>query len=118
MATTCCVRLTADSSGTNWIHLLCRTFPPMGSSAIAVPAAGDDASQIQVPFAATGPNVMLALTTVNGQQVRVGVQVQPVSPAIFVGRDGVPMLQDAESGLLLDARNAAKAGARVQVLAT
>jgi len=80
-------------------------------------AAGDDASQIQVPFAATGQNVTLALTTVNGQ-VRMGVQLRPVSPAIFVGRDGVPMMQDADSGLLLDARNAAKSGARVQVFAT
>jgi uncharacterized protein (TIGR03437 family) len=80
-------------------------------------AAGDDASQIQVPFAATGPSVTLALTTVRGE-VRLGVQVLPVSPAIFVSRDGVPMLQDSDSGLPLDARNAAKAGAQVQVLAT
>jgi uncharacterized protein (TIGR03437 family) len=46
------------------------------------------------------------------------VQVLPVSPAIFVGADGVPMLQDAETGLLLDPRNAAKPGSHVQVFAT
>jgi uncharacterized protein (TIGR03437 family) len=80
-------------------------------------AAADDGSQIQVPFAATGPNVTLALTTAKGE-VSLGVQVLPVSPAIFVSRDGVPMLQDADSGLLLDVRNAAKAAARVQVFAT
>jgi uncharacterized protein (TIGR03437 family) len=79
--------------------------------------AGDDASQIQVPFAATGPNVTLALTTTAGQ-VRMGVQVLPVSPVIFVGADGAPMLQDAQSGLLLDAHNAAKSGGHVQVFAT
>ena len=28
-----------------------------------------------------------------------GVQVLPVSPAIFVGHDGTPLLQDADSGL-------------------
>jgi uncharacterized protein (TIGR03437 family) len=80
-------------------------------------AAGDDASQIQVPFSATGPNVSLALTSRN-RQVRVGLLLQPVSPAIFVTADGIPMLQDAESGLLLDARKAARSGQRLQVLAT
>ena len=73
-------------------------------------AAADDASQIQVPFEAVGPNVTLALETGHGN-VRMGMQVQPVSPAIFVGLDGTPMLQDAESGLLLDARKTAHAGA-------
>jgi uncharacterized protein (TIGR03437 family) len=80
-------------------------------------AAADDASQIQVPFDAVGPNVTLALGTVNGS-VRLGMQVQPVSPAIFVGLDGTPILQDAETGLLLDARKAAHAGARLVVSAT
>ena len=80
-------------------------------------AAGEDASQIQVPFAATGPNVSLALTTGAGQR-RFGVTVLPVSPAIFVGGDGSPMLQDAQSGLLLDPRNPAKPAAHVQVFAT
>jgi len=60
---------------------------------------------------------MLALSTANGQ-VRLGVQVLPVSPAIFVGSDGVPMLQDADTGLVLNPRNAAKSGAHVQVFAT
>jgi uncharacterized protein (TIGR03437 family) len=80
-------------------------------------AAGEDASQIQVPFAATGPNVVLALNTGLGA-LRFGVQVLPVSPAIFVGSDGTPMLQDAQTGLLLDSRNPAKSAARVQVFAT
>jgi uncharacterized protein (TIGR03437 family) len=80
-------------------------------------AAADDASQIQVPFDAVGPNVMLALETGIGN-VRLGMQVQPVSPAIFVGLDGTPILQDAETGLLLDARKAAHAGARLVVSAT
>jgi len=44
--------------------------------------------------------------------------VQPVSPAIFVGADGAPMLYDADSGMPLDARNPARAGGRVQVFAT
>jgi uncharacterized protein (TIGR03437 family) len=80
-------------------------------------AAADDASQIQVPFDAVGPNVTLALATGNGD-VRLGMQVQPVSPAIFVGHDGTPILQDADTGLLLDARKAAHSGARLLVSAT
>jgi uncharacterized protein (TIGR03437 family) len=80
-------------------------------------AAADDASQIQVPFEAAGPNVVLALQTAAGN-VRLGMQVQPVSPAIFVAHDGSPMLQDADTGLLLDARKTAHAGSRVQVFAT
>jgi uncharacterized protein (TIGR03437 family) len=80
-------------------------------------AAGDDASQIQVPFEATGSNVTLALVT-SGGRLQIGMRMQPVSPAIFVTQDGTPMLQDADTGLLLDARNAAKSGARVQVFAT
>jgi uncharacterized protein (TIGR03437 family) len=80
-------------------------------------AAADDASQIQVPFDAVGPNVTLALATGIGN-VRLGMQVQPVSPAIFVGLDGTPILQDAETGLLLDARKAAHPGARLLVSAT
>jgi uncharacterized protein (TIGR03437 family) len=80
-------------------------------------AAADNGSQIQVPFEATGPNVTLALVTQSGR-VQVGMRVQPVSPAIFVTPDGVPMLQDAESGLLLDSHNVAKSGAHVQIFAT
>src|ERR1019366_84802 len=78
--------------------------------------AAEDASQIQVPFEAVAPNVTLALATGNGN-VRLGMQVQPVSPAIFVGLDGTPILQDAETGLLLDARKAAHPGARLLVSA-
>ena len=88
-----------------------------GQLTYPVLAAADDASQIQVPFEATGPNVTLALMTREGR-VPLGLRVLPVSPAIFVTHDGAPMLQDAESGLLLDPRNAAKGGARVQVFAT
>jgi uncharacterized protein (TIGR03437 family) len=80
-------------------------------------AAADDASQIQVPFEAVGPNVTLDLQTATGA-IRLGMQVQAVSPAIFVSHDGAPMLQDADTGLLLDARKTAHAGSRVQVFAT
>jgi uncharacterized protein (TIGR03437 family) len=88
-----------------------------GNLTYPVLAAADDGSQIQVPFEAVGPNVVLALQTATGN-VRLGMQVQPVSPAIFVAHDGSPMLQDADTGLLLDARKTTHAGSRIQVFAT
>jgi uncharacterized protein (TIGR03437 family) len=77
----------------------------------------DGESEIQVPYGATGPAVSLMLDTAAGQ-VSVGLQVQPVSPAIFVGLDGAPMLFDADSGSPLDSRNPAHPGARIQIFAT
>jgi uncharacterized protein (TIGR03437 family) len=74
-------------------------------------------SQIQVPFEAVGPNVALALTTPAGTVSR-GIAVQPVSPAILVGRDGLPTIYDADSGEPVDLRNAARSNGRIQIMAT
>jgi uncharacterized protein (TIGR03437 family) len=80
--------------------------------------AGDDSeSQILVPFEAVGPSVALALRTANGTVLR-DLPVQPVSPAIMVSRDGAPMLYDADIGLPLDLRNAARSNGRMQIWAT
>ncbi len=80
-------------------------------------APSDTASQIQVPFAATGPTVSLALSTPGGA-VTVPLQVQPAAPVIFVARDGSAMLYDADSGLPVDGRNPAKSNGRIQIFAT
>ena len=77
----------------------------------------DDESQIQVPYGASGPNVALSLQTSAGP-VTFGIQVQPVSPAIFVDRTGAPMLYDADSGLPVDGRNPAHSGGRLQIFAS
>jgi uncharacterized protein (TIGR03437 family) len=71
-------------------------------------------SQIQVPFEAVGPTVSLALETAGGTTTR-DLQVLPVSPAIFVGPDGVPVIFDADSGLPLEG-NVAHPGQRLQVM--
>ncbi|MEI9974177.1 MAG: hypothetical protein WDO73_20265 [Ignavibacteriota bacterium] len=71
-------------------------------------------SQIQVPFEAVGPTVSLALETTTGTRTR-DLQVLPVSPAIFVGPDGVPVIFDADSGLPLEG-NVAHTGQRLQVM--
>jgi uncharacterized protein (TIGR03437 family) len=88
-----------------------------GALNFPVLAASDSESQIQVPFEASGPSVSLALETRNGRW-NVPLPVRPVSPAIFVGRDGSPMLLDADSGLLIDGGNTARSGMRLQILAT
>jgi len=80
-------------------------------------ASSETGTQIQVPFEVKGPSVGLALDATAGR-VSVGLAVQPTSPAIFVDRDGAPMLVDADSGLMLDAANTAHSNARIQVLAT
>jgi uncharacterized protein (TIGR03437 family) len=88
-----------------------------GNLTYPVLSASDAESQIQVPFEAVGPNVALSLQTASGP-VTLGLPVQPVAPAIFVGTDGTPMLYDADSGLALDARNTARSNGRIQILAT
>lgn len=80
-------------------------------------AASDTESQIQVPFEAKGPKVSLQLDAASGH-FSFGLPVLPVSPAIFVSGDGIPMLLDADTGLMLDAHNIARSNSRVQILAT
>jgi uncharacterized protein (TIGR03437 family) len=82
--------------------------------------ATDAESQIQVPFEATASSdssISLALESA-GRQFTFGIPLQNVSPAIFIDRSGAPMLLDADSGLMFDARNTARSGSRIQVLMT
>jgi uncharacterized protein (TIGR03437 family) len=88
-----------------------------GSLEFPILASSETATQLQVPFEAQGPSVALALDAATGP-VSVGLAVRPASPAIFLDRDGAPMLLDADTGLLLDASNTARSNARIQVLAT
>jgi uncharacterized protein (TIGR03437 family) len=88
-----------------------------GTLSFPVLAASDTESQIQVPFEASPTSISLALET-GGRRVTLGLPVQAVSPAIFVNRDGSPMVLDGDSGLMLDSRNTAHSGSRLQILAT
>jgi uncharacterized protein (TIGR03437 family) len=87
------------------------------NTVVPVLAASDRASQIQVPFEATGTSVTLALEAASGR-LTVGLPLQSVSPAIFVDPEGTPLIMDTETGVLLDANKPARANTRVQVLAT
>jgi len=88
-----------------------------GSLRFPVLAAADDASQLQVPFEASGPEVALAIEAASGRTT-VPLAVRPASPAIFVSADGAPMLLDGDTGLVLDAGNSARSNSRIQILAT
>lgn len=84
-------------------------FPILNSS--------DTATQIQVPFEATGSTLALTLEGRSGP-ITMGLALQPASPAIFVDPDGTPLLLDADSGVLLDASRPAHSGSRIQALVT
>jgi uncharacterized protein (TIGR03437 family) len=88
-----------------------------GTLSFPVLAASEAESQIQVPFETAATNLSLALDTRTGH-FTLGLPVQAVSPAIFVNRDGSPMILDGDSGFVLDGRNTARSGARLQILAT
>jgi uncharacterized protein (TIGR03437 family) len=89
------------------------------SEDVAAPVldATETASQIQVPFEATGSTVSLSLEAASGT-LTFGVALQSASPAIFVDPEGTPLVMDAASGVLLDASTPAHVGSRIQVLAT
>lgn len=74
-------------------------------------------SQIQVPFEAEGRSTRLALEASTGRFM-LELPLREVSPAVFVDRDGTPLLLDRDSGTLLDALNPARSNTRVEVLAT
>lgn len=70
-------------------------------------------SQLQVPFEAQGSTLSLAL-----DGARFGLPLRETSPAIFVDRDGAPMVLDADSGLVLDGAKPARSNSRIQILCT
>ena len=79
--------------------------------------ASDLESQIQIPFEASGPTTRLALDT-GRSALTLELPLRDTAPAIFVDRDGTPLLLDGDSGLVLDILNPAHSNGRVQVLAT
>jgi uncharacterized protein (TIGR03437 family) len=75
-------------------------------------------SQVQVPFEARGTSITFAASA-NGKNLTwPAVTLAPVAPVVFVDRDGSPMLLDSDNGVMLDAMNPARSGARIQILAT
>ncbi len=88
-----------------------------GNMTYPVLASASDESQIQVPFEATGTQVSLTLNRALDSTI-LTLPLKSVSPAIFLDRDEAPVLMDADSGLILDAKSSLRPNARVQLLAT
>jgi uncharacterized protein (TIGR03437 family) len=88
-----------------------------GERSVPVLATTDNESQIQVPFEVSGQALALGLELAGGR-LTLGVPLRSVAPAVFVDRDGTPMVLDADRGILLDAMTPARSGARIQILAT
>jgi len=90
-----------------------------GASQVPILASTLERSEIQVPFNVQGTSVQIAVQLRKGNSpLRFGLPLQSASPAIFLDRDGGPMLLDASSGVLLDALSPARPGARIQILAS
>lgn len=88
------------------------------NSAAAVLAAGDTETQVQLPWDLSGSSVMVSLLSGGGNRIQLGLPLAAASPSIFVDRDGIPLITNADSGLVLDAATPARSGARIQVLAS
>jgi len=89
-----------------------------GDLQIPVLTANETETQLQIPFEAKGTSVSLAVDRPEGPATLPAVPLETAAPAIFVDRDGSPILLDGESGLMLDAMNPAHSGDRIQIMAT
>ena len=89
-----------------------------GDLAVPVLDANELESQIQIPFDAKGDTVSLSIDSGGTRRQMNSISLRNASPAIFVNRDGAPMILDADSGTMLDAMHPARSRSRVQILAT
>lgn len=89
-----------------------------GNFSASVLAATDTESQIQIPFEARGSSISLAVSSEGRNITLPSVPLEAASPAIFVARDGSPMLLDADTGVMLDAMTPAHSRGHVQILST
>lgn len=89
----------------------------IGDRVAPVLAASDAESQIQVPFDTPGSAIQLAADTASGN-LQFGFTVFPTSPSIFIDQDGVPLVMNADTGLVLDPSTPARSGSRLQILMT
>lgn len=89
-----------------------------GNLSAAILASTDTETQIQIPFEARGSSISLAVSAGDRNITLPAVPLEAAAPAIFVSRDGSPMLLDADTGVMLDAMTPAHSRAHIQILAT
>lgn len=87
------------------------------SSTVPVLDASATASQIQVPFEATGDTFPLSVDSAVGP-LNFGVPLQSVSPAILTDPEGTPLIMDKATSVLLDSATPATPNGHIQILAT
>ena len=74
-----------------------------GRNVYPVLLATEQSSQLQVPFEVAPGTLLLAVQRDGGLLWMAPLNVKEAAPAIFVDADGTPMIQDASSGLVIDA---------------
>jgi uncharacterized protein (TIGR03437 family) len=89
----------------------------VGERNVPVLATTDGESQIQIPFDIALGAAQLSTATGTGAR-RLELSVNAVAPSIFIDRDGVPLVMNADTGLVLDPGTPARSGSRLQILAT
>jgi uncharacterized protein (TIGR03437 family) len=88
-----------------------------GDLNVPVLASADEESQIQVPFEATGTQLSVSLIS-SASSKTMTLPLRAVSPAIFLNRDETPILMDADTGLMVEAKLSLRPHSRIQLLAT
>ena len=88
-----------------------------GDLNVPVLASADEESQIQVPFEATGSQLSVSLVS-EASSKTMTLSLRTVSPAIFLDRNESPILMDADTGLMLEAKLSLHPRSRIQLLAT
>ena len=88
-----------------------------GDVTIPVLNASAGVSQLQVPFDVKGSSLALTATVGGAGMAFAPLTVAAAAPSIFTGPDGMPMLLDGDSGVMLDAMTPAHSGGRIQILA-
>ena len=73
---------------------------------------------MQLPWDLNGSSVMVSMTSGNGGRIQLGLPLTTASPSIFLDRDGEPLITNADSGLVLDARRPRDPNTRIQILAS
>jgi uncharacterized protein (TIGR03437 family) len=84
---------------------------------VPVLSAAETQSQVQIPFGAEGDSIQLFVEANQGR-LAFDMPLRKTSPSIFVDRDGLPLVMNADSGLMLDAGTPARSGSRLQIFAT
>jgi uncharacterized protein (TIGR03437 family) len=89
-----------------------------GDVTVPVLNAAPGASQLQVPFDVKGNTLSLTATVGGAGMTFAPLVVAAAAPSIFTSPDGMPMLLDGDSGVMLDAMTPAHSGGRIQILAS